>query len=113
MIYGKDVPKIYKEINSHNYLINCYKHLTRIKGIHFLFILIELLLNIFQELETFVRNFRLDNISKNDKNKLNLVSIIIQSFEKIQAIIKLIAIILYIILFDGFYIFIKIKKFKL
>ena len=32
--------KISKDINSDNYLINCYNHLTRLKIIHFLMIII-------------------------------------------------------------------------
>lgn len=28
-------PKIYEKINSDNYLINSYEHLTRIKTVHF------------------------------------------------------------------------------
>ena len=39
-MHNTDVPKIYKYINHDNYLLNCYKHLIRIKEIHFLFILI-------------------------------------------------------------------------
>ena len=105
-------PKIYNYINYDNYLLNCYKHLTRIKEIHFFFILIELLLNILQELEVFSRNFILDNISK-DKTNLNLVSFFTINFNKIKSIIKLASVFGFIIIFDGLYFFIKIKKFKL
>ena len=109
MIYDNDVPKIYKEINSDNYLLNSYKNITRVKEIHFILILIELLLNIIQELETFVRGYRLDN---NEEN-LNLVSFIIHSFDTIPSVIKLISFIGYIIIFEGLYFLIKLKKFKL
>ena len=107
-----DVPKIYKYINNDNYLSNCYKHLTKIKGIHFLFILIELLLNILQELEAFSRNFILNNLSQ-DKTNLNIISFFTINFNKIKSIIKLVSIFGFIIIFDGLYTFIKIKKFKL
>ena len=111
MYLENEVPNISKEINSNNYLLNCYKYLTKIKGIHFLLILIELLLNIFQELETYIRGYKLDNISYNQN--LYLLSPIINCFVKMPIIIKLIVVIVYFILFDGIYFFLRIKKIKI
>ena len=63
------VPKIYEKINSDNYLINSYEHLTQIKTVHFLFILIEMIINTIQELEIFLR----DLSSKEIKNNVNYI----------------------------------------
>ena len=112
MSFDEEDPKIYKNIVSNNYLSNSYAHLTRIKGIHFLFTLIEILLNIFLELETFIRNYNLENITNNNTD-LNIVSYITICFNKISTILKFIVIVLFIIIFDSLYIFIKVKKFKL
>jgi hypothetical protein len=71
-------PDINKKINSDNYFSNCYIHLTKIKQIHFVFILIEILLNIFEELETFLGEFsRKEQTTQNDLNSLfgNLTSL--------------------------------------
>ena len=105
-----ETPKIYKEINTDNYLINCYNHLTKIKGIHFIFLLIEIFFNIILELETFIRGYKLK--IDNNNPKLNLVSIITIKFDRLHNIIKLIIIVLFILIFDSLYIIIKLKKFK-
>ena len=100
------------KINSNNYFINCYTHLSRIKGIHFLFILIEILLNIFYELETFLGDFHLLKTQKN-KKELNIASFIANKCAQIPLVIKCIIILLFIIIFDSLYIFIRIKHFKM
>ena len=102
-----EIPKIIIEINTNNYFINSYYHLTKIKGIHFVFTLIEILLNISLELEIILREYKFDNNSS-----LNLVSYITKKFINIKNGIKLIIIIIYIFINDAFYFFIKIKKFK-
>ena len=109
MYIDSEAPKIYKEINSDNYLSNCYNHLTKIKGIHFFFILIEIILNIIQELETILRSYQLDFNEKN-KPELNLVTFITIEFNKLKNIIKLIIMILFMIIFDSLYKFVQIKK---
>ena len=103
--------QIYKKINRDNYFSNSYIHLTKIKEIHFLFILIEILLNIFEELETFLRGFNSENITKNDTG-LNYFSFIINNFDSLPAVIKLIIIIGFILIFDSLYIILTIKRFK-
>ena len=104
--------KINQIINHENYFINSYKSLTRIKFVHILFVLIEIVLNIFLELEIILRGFKSENITKNNTG-LNYVSFIYNNFNKIQIFIRLIIIILLIIIFDSLYLLIKIKKFKL
>ena len=103
--------KIRNAINSDNYLINCYINLTNIKNIHFLFILIEIFLNLFQELELFINDFSLENATKK-KFILNYNFLLIYYFNKIPQIAKLISIFIIILIFDLLYIFIKTKKFR-
>ena len=67
-----EISKIDKNINSDNYLINCYENLIKIKVVHFLFILIEILLNALQELEVFIRGFNAENATKKNTG-LNFV----------------------------------------
>ena len=106
-----EISKIEKNINSDNYFINCYENLIRAKVVHFVFILIEILLNILQELEIFIRGFNEENISKKDMG-LNLVSILTNLFDKLPTFGKLIIIIFYISFIGILYYFIK-KMFKI
>ena len=102
---------ILKAVNSDNYLINCYLSLTKIKAIHFLFIFIEIMLNLIQELEIFHRGFKPENTTKNNTN-LNYILYITNIFQKLPMIINLIIIIILITILDLLYYFIKLKKFK-
>ena len=106
-----EIPKISKEINSDNYLLNCYLNLTRIKEIHLLFVLIEILLNIFYELEIFMRGFQFQEIDEK-KSGLNFVLSITNIFQKIPQLIKIIILIAFILFFDSLAFFIKVKRFK-
>jgi len=102
-------PNIYRKIiNCDNYLVNSYKHLTKVKSIHFLFILIEIMINIFQELEIFFKVLYSEEIIYG----LNFITKISNHFDKLSIKVKLIIIILYIVLFDSVYITLKIRKFK-
>ena len=101
-------PNIYKLINCDNYLVNSYKHLTKVKSIHFLFILIEIIINIFQELEIFFKVFYLEEIQFG----LNYITKLSNHFDKLSIEVKVIIIFLYIIIFDSVYITLKIIKFK-
>ena len=95
---GSEIPKIYKKINSNNYLSNCYRVLTRSKTIHFLCILIEMILNVLQELEVFSKMF------KNEENSgLNYISYITDIFDNLDNNIKLAIMILLVILIDCLY----------
>jgi len=95
---GSEIPKIYKIINSNNYLSNCYRILTRSKPIHFLCVLIEMILNIIQEIEVFIK------IYKNEENtNLNYISYITGLFDKLNITIKLAIMIPVMILIDCLY----------
>ena len=94
------VPKLYQKMNSDNYFVNCYKYLIRSKSIHFLFILIEMLLNIIQELETFIKGFNI----KNNQQKFYYNSYITEQFEKLSIEIKIIILILLIAISNSVYI---------
>ena len=110
MYSDTETSKTYKEINSDNYLSNCYNHLTKIKAIHFIFILIEILLNTFHELELFICGYILDF---DKEQNFDLILIVIKKCDKIQSKFKLIIIILFIFLFDSLYIILKKKKIKI
>ena len=96
------------EINSDNYLVNCYKYMTKSKTIHFLFIIIEIFMNYFQEIELDLKNVSSDKI----KLDLNYIRKITIAFDKISILVKLIVIIAYILVFDFIYIILRIQKFK-
>ena len=104
--------KKYELINTDNYLINSYLSLTRIKTVHFLFILIEILLNIIQELDIFVKGFNLVNISNTDFS-FNIITLITREFEKLSPIVNLLILIFIIVILDSLYLYIKLKKFKI
>jgi len=92
---GNEIPKIYKIMKSNNYFSNCYRILTRSKTIHFLCILIEMILNILQELELFVKMY------KNDENSsLNYILYITDIFDKLNANIKLMIMVPILVLID-------------
>jgi len=107
---GNEIPKIYKIMKSNNYFSNCYRILTRSKTIHFLCILIEMILNILQELELFVKMY------KNDENSsLNYILYITDIFDKLNANIKLMIMVPILVLIDiTYYIYnknnYKVKK---
>ena len=103
-----NIHNIYNKINPDNYLVNCYKHLTRIKLIHFIFILIEMLLNTLQELEIFLKNFNSQEI----KVQINYISNITNLFNKLEIVVKLIIIILIVIIFDTIFFLLKKKRLK-
>jgi len=101
-------PKFYSEINSDNYLVNCYKNIAKAKTIHFLFILIEIFMNIFQEIELDLKNASSEKI-KLDLNFIRKITIL---FDKISIIVKLIVIVVYILVFDIIFIILRIQKIK-
>ena len=98
--------------SENNYLSNSYFHLTKLKTIHFLFILIEFLIIIFYELETYLKGFSSDNISQNNTD-LNIISLLTNDLKKLNSISKLIIIISFIVFFDSFYFLVVFKKFKI
>ena len=102
------VNDICKKISSDNYLINCYNFLFKSKAIHFLFILIEMLLNIFQEIDIYINGFN----STKKQFRFNLISYITYQFNKLSSILKLLMLLLLIILFDLLYYLLGKRKFK-
>ncbi len=112
MSKNNEIPEINKKINSDNYLSNCYIHLIKIKQIHYIFILIEILLNIFQELETFLRGFNQADITKTNTG-LNIVSGITSGIDRFQGSVRFLILISIIIIFDFLYFILKYKKYKI
>ena len=95
---GNEIPKIHKKINSNNYFSNCFRILTRSKAVHFLCILIEMIINVLQELELFIKMY------KNDENSsLNYISYITDIFDKLNANIKLMIMVPILVLIDIIY----------
>ena len=105
MSVSEETSKINSNINLDNYLLNCYYHLIKSKEIHILLIIIEILLNILQELEVLLKDYKLSK-------KFNFIYSITYFFDKIASIFKIIIIIGLILIFDSLYIFIRIKKFR-
>ena len=107
-----EISKFDKDIKSDNYFLNCYENLIKIKVIHFLFILIEILLNLLQELEVFIRGFGTENITKKNTG-LNFILNLTNIFDKLPTFAKLLIIIFYISIIDLLYFLIKKRKFKI
>jgi len=102
------IPKIYEKINSDNYLINSYEHLTQIKAVHFLFILIEMIINTIQELEIFLK----DLSSKEIKSNVNYISRFVQLLDNLKIVIRFLIIILFMFIFDFIFVCLRKKRFK-
>ena len=100
-----------RNINIDNYLSNSYVHLTRLKAFHLLMLLIETSLNIFYELEIYLKGFSSDNSSTNNSSIKFIASMVIR-ITKLSNISKLSMIIIFVVVFDFFCIFIVVKKFK-
>jgi len=106
-----NIKNIYKKIISSNYLSNSYRHLTRSKVIHFLILLIEIVINIIEELDAFIRDFNPGSIGQ-EKNKLSFISIITEEVNNnIPTFFKILIMIIYVIIFDFLYLFLEKKNF--
>ena len=106
-----NIKNIYKKIISNNYLSNSYRHLTRSKVIHFLVLLIEIVLNIIEELDAFIRDFNPGSIGK-EKNKLSFISILTEEINNnLPKIFKIVLMLIYVIIFDSLYLFLEKKIF--
>ena len=106
-----EIPSSYYSLYNNNYLANCYKYLIRSKFLHFLAILLETLLNIFQELHIYMKDYE----PKKDEYKIffDFFQITSEKFQNLSSLIKILIILLYIIVFDVIYYFlgkIKCKK---
>jgi len=109
---SSEIPLISKMINSNNYFLNSYRLLTRSKIIHFISILIEIIINIFQEIEIFHRGYKKENIERKLWH-LNLISKINDTFDNLKTYVKLFIIIIYSISIDLLYFFFEKKNYKI
>ena len=102
-----EIPDIYIKVISNHYLSNCYKYLIRSKIIHFLLILMEILLNTFQEMDIIFRDFS----PVNQSEKKSILSFILSFTQLIDDRIpkkyKFLIMISFVIIFDSLYLFIK------
>ena len=109
-----EIPKISKALNSDNYLLNCYNNLIKIKGIHFLFILIEILLNIIYEIEIMTKDTQYEYTSylSNKNFRLNFVSSIANIFRYIPELTTFFILFMFVLVLDSLAYYVAIKKFK-
>ena len=106
---SSEIPRISNIINSNNYFLNSYRLLTRSKTIHFISILIEIMINIFQEVEIFYREYNIENKIWG----FNIVSALNNIFDNLKNSIKLLIILLYVISIDLLYFFFERKNYKI
>ena len=106
---SSEIPRISNIINSNNYFLNSYRLLTRSKTIHFISILIEIMINIFQEVEIFYRGYNIENKIWG----FNIVSALNNIFDNLKNSIKLLIILLYVISIDLLYFFFERKNYKI
>ena len=107
-----ELSSIGKKIKGENYLSNCYRRLIRTKIIHFLFLLIEILLILTQEIDIFHREFEPKD-NKKQKIVISPIILLVRKFGNFPGYINFLIIILSILIFDSLYIFLcknDIKK---
>ena len=104
---SNEIPKIYKIINSNNYLSNSYRILTRSKTIHFFCILIEMIINVLQELEVFTKIFKIE-----EKLSLNYILYITGIFDNWNIYFKFATMVFLIILIDFLYLIYTKNNYK-
>ena len=109
---SSEIPRISKIINSNNYFLNSYRLLTRSKTIHFISILIEIILNIFQEIEIFYREYNIENIEKKIWG-FNIVSVLNNIFDGLKTSIQIFILLIYVISIDLLYFFFERKNYKI
>ena len=104
-----DILKKYKKISLSHYLSNSYRNLIRTKAIHFILIIFEILLNVLQELDIFIKDFNKGNSLNN--NKFNFISEITFQYNKLKNPIKIIILFFFALIFDCLYLILKTKNF--
>jgi len=107
-----ELSSIGKKIKGENYLSNCYRRLIRTKIIHFLFLLIEILLILTQEIDIFHREFEPKD-HKEQKIIISPIILLVHKFGNFPGYINFIIIIFSILIFDSLYLFLcknDIKK---
>jgi len=106
----EDDPKKYSSITNNNYLINAYQHLIKNKFVHFIFSLIEMLLNIFQELNIFFGQYNSEDKSINVF--MNYMIIKTSKINNLSSFLKMLILFFYTLIFDLIYLFFKERKFE-
>ena len=99
-----DNKSIEKGIKGENYFSNCYRALIRSKFVHFLFILIEMLLILFQEIDIYQRGYKPRYKSEGDII-ISPIILLVHIFDKFETYINFLIIILSLIIFDTLYIY--------
>ena len=101
-----DIRYIHSKIISNNYLSNCYRNLTRSKIVHFIFILIETLLNILN-----ILNIILNGYYRNTTT-FTYIAPLALLFKFFSKTTKLLIIIFFVLIFDSIHIILNLKDFK-
>ena len=101
-----DIKYIHQKITTNNYLSNCYRNLTRSKIIHFIFILIESILNILN-----ILNIILNDYTRNTTS-FTYIAPLALLFKHFSETTKLIIVIFLILIFDSIHIILCIKDCK-
>ena len=96
-----EVPNSYYSLYYNNYLVNSYKYLIRSQYVHFLISLIEILLNIIQELDIFLKDYIPEKPYQ--KKFMNIVTFIPEKMKNLSMLIKIVIVLLYILIFDSIY----------
>ena len=108
---------IIKNIKDENYLSNSYRRLTRSKIIHFLFLLIDILLILFHEIDIIHRGFKpRDKTDGKIKILISPTILLIQKLEKFSSLFHFLLILIPLLVFDFIFLFlckIDIKKKKI
>ena len=102
---------IEKKIKGENYFSNCYKRLIRSKIVHFLFLLIEIIFILLQEIDIFNRGFQPRN-SKNGKIIISPIILLINKLDTFPTYVNFLIIILSMLIFDSLYLFLCQKDIK-
>ena len=104
------VPNAYYSLYNNYYLTNSYKCIIRSRTVHFLFALIEVLLNISQELYIFVTKYNLEQNAH--KNLFRFFLFFPEYIHNLTTVIKIILILFYVIVFIIIYFFLGKFKYK-
>ena len=101
-----------KKIKIDNYFSNSYRRLIRSKIIHFLFLLIDFILVVSQEIDIFIRDFRLSNKKNEEEIVVSPIVLLVSKFNNMPIYINMSIIILSILIFDSIYIILCNIDFK-
>ena len=98
--------------SSNNYiLLNSYNNIIKSIIVHFMIIIFDVFLILFEELDIFIKSFETKNTDEKSIN-LSLISLIIIQFCKLTESVRIIILLILIIVLDSLFIFIKRKNFQ-